>query len=571
VIDNKCGNISGELILKKQIGILDLPFHTLLLSVYPLLYLYARNSVFIPGNEIVRSLIISLGAGIFFLACFSLILRNWGKAGLLVSLLTTLFFSFGHAFNQLESAFPVIQKQLSSITWLLGVWLALFLVGSFAIIRIKNHNHLTQFVNIISITLIAFPLANIISTTITTNPGSLNREREYLEEIRQQAKAEESLYELKEHQKPDIYFIIFDAYERADKLQDLYGFDNSAFITALENRGFHVAEESRSNYLNTTYSLNTAMNLVYFSDFPTNLQRNAKLNLQTNYVSEFLRAQGYKIVVFDSGTGDSNNQYADNFITPDSIQEGKKPLLNPFETLAIRTTLGLVFLKGGEMRSENDGMDDVMAATVNRELDIRRSRVYSAFTHLPDYANSPEPHLLFAHIYLPHIPFLFGANGQELTYQKNMNFYWYEPSPENFIEQYLFQVEYLNSAILPVIDRIKADSTRPYVIILQSDHGDEKFLDWDNPTREGVDARSATLNAILFSDGYTDDLYPTRTTVNTFRLVFNHWFGTRYPLLPDKVYFHNHPLTQSPGEIPQFTEACLTFNICLTDRSAIAD
>lgn len=562
---NNIGKITRGHILKKKIRILDLPFHTLLLSVYPLLYLYARNSVFIPGNEIVRPLLLSLGVGIFFLASFGLILRNWGKAGLLASLLTTLFFSFGHAFNQLESGFPVFQKEPSAITWLLWAWLVLFLAGSFAIIRVKIHNHLTQLVNIISFALIAFPLVNIISTAITTNPVSLNREREKLAEIRLQAKAEESMNNLDDHQKPDIYFIIFDAYERADKLQALYGFDNSAFITALEDRGFQVASESRSNYLNTTYTLNTAMNMMYFSDFPSNLQRNAKLNLRTNYVSEFLRAQGYKVVVFDSGTGDSNNQYADNFITPDSIQEGKKPLLNPFETLAIRMTIGLVFLKGGEMRSENDGMDDVMAATVNRELGIRRSRVYSAFNHLPDYANRSEPHFLFAHIYLPHIPFLFSTNGQELTYRKNMNFYWYEPSPENFVEQYIYQVEYLNSAILPVIDRIKAESIRPYVIILQSDHGDDKYLDWDNPTQQGVDARSATLNSILFSDGYTVNLYPTRTTVNTFRLVFNHWFGTRYPLLPDKVYFHNHPLTQSPGEIPRFTEACQAFELCLPD------
>jgi hypothetical protein len=144
-----------------------------------------------------------------------------------------------------------------------------------------------------------------------------------------------------------------------------------------------------------------------------------------------------------------------------------------------------------------------------------------------------------------------------------MNFYWYEPAPENFVEQYLYQVEYLNSAILPVIDRIKAESKRPVVIILQSDHGDDKFLDWNNPTQQGVDARSATLNAIYYSDGFKGDFYPTMTTVNTFRMVLNHWFGTHYPILPETVFFHNHPLTQTPGEIPNFTNACEQFNVCI--------
>ena len=31
-------------------------------------------------------------------------------------------------------------------------------------------------------------------------------------------------------------------------------------------------------------------------------------------------------------------------------------------------------------------------------------------------------------------------------------------------------------------------------------------------------------------------LYPNITSVNTFRVVFNTFFGTQYPLLPDLIY-----------------------------------
>jgi hypothetical protein len=110
---------------------------------------------------------------------------------------------------------------------------------------------------------------------------------------------------------------------------------------------------------------------------------------------------------------------------------------------------------------------------------------------------------------------------------------------------------------------ILTNSNKPVVIVLQSDHGDEKFLDWDAPTSQGVSVRSAILNAIYYSDQVYDEFYPTMTPVNTFRVVFNHWFGTQYPLLFDKVFFHEHPISTRINEKPKFLDGCIHFNICL--------
>ena len=46
---------------------------------------------------------------------------------------------------------------------------------------------------------------------------------------------------------PDIYYIVLDAYGRADVLESLYGMDNTAFISALENKGFYIAGQSHTN------------------------------------------------------------------------------------------------------------------------------------------------------------------------------------------------------------------------------------------------------------------------------------------------------------------------------------
>jgi len=45
---------------------------------------------------------------------------------------------------------------------------------------------------------------------------------------------------------PDIYYIILDAYCRADILSEMYHHDNSDFLNYLTDNGFYVADQSRS-------------------------------------------------------------------------------------------------------------------------------------------------------------------------------------------------------------------------------------------------------------------------------------------------------------------------------------
>jgi hypothetical protein len=307
------------------------------------------------------------------------------------------------------------------------------------------------------------------------------------------------------------------------------------------------------------------MNLAYFHEFPDNILKQARYNLQTNYVNSFLKRQGYQVIVFDSGTGDTNNQYADRFLSVVENEPEDRPGLNAFEQLLVRTTLGLG-LMSGDADAEGGAAGNRIVDVVNQELDLRRSRITFALTHLPDYAAQEGPQFVFAHVYSPHIPFLYGPDGAELTYQAGMNFYWYEPPPENYIEYYTYQIDYLNRAVLESIDAILSRSHGPVVIILQGDHGDDHYVDWIAPDARGVNARTAILNAIYFSDGNYTELYPSITPVNTYRAVFNHWFGTRFAFLEDKVYAHPHPLKTPPGAIPKFLEGCAEFGICQPAR-----
>src|SRR5690606_9774336 len=62
---------------------------------------------------------------------------------------------------------------------------------------------------------------------------------------------------------PDIYYVIMDGYARSDTLKRDYGYDNSQFEGFLKEKGFHVIEDSRSNYRWTFLSLASSLNMEH--------------------------------------------------------------------------------------------------------------------------------------------------------------------------------------------------------------------------------------------------------------------------------------------------------------------
>lgn len=537
------------------------PIHAILLSVYPILFVYSRNLENIPFMDTLRFLLISVSFISFLLICFWFILKDWAKAGLLSSLIAGLFYSFGHVANAVENWLHhrEINFSVSLLAW---IWLGFFLSLSFAIIRKQNNVKTTQFLNLISLFLLSFTIFAII-TTGNINNDLDQEEINTLAQLRGETEAESTLKQIPFSEMPDIYYIILDGYLRSDYLEEYFEYDNSQFLNELEQRGFYIVASSRSNYLNTNYSLNSSLNLMYFHDYPKRIFIKTKSNLYTNYLHDFLQKNGYKTVVFDSGTGDTNEQETDIFVSMETPPPDDDHGINKFEQFFLRTTLGLLFYNNRSRENAPDQPTNLIRSTVNQELSLRRERIRHALDHLPDYADQADHFYLFSHIYLPHIPFLYGSDGEELTYHGYQNLYWYEVPQENYEEYYNYQIEYLNRAILITVDQILSDSNKPVVIILQADHGDEKYLNRDTPTKQGVDVRSAIFNAVYFSDEVYNDLYPTMTPVNTFRIVLNHWFGTQYPLLPDKVFFHEDPLSTQLNEKPEFIESCEQYNICL--------
>jgi hypothetical protein len=99
-------------------------------------------------------------------------------------------------------------------------------------------------------------------------------------------------------------------------------------------------------------------------------------------------------------------------------------------------------------------------------------------------------------------------------------------------------LEFLNPQIEQVIEKILSSSRVPPIIIIQGDHGPAAYLNWSKPPRESdLRERMTILNAYLLPGVDTQAISNSISPVNTFKVVFNEYFGTQYDLLPNESYY----------------------------------
>ena len=82
---------------------------------------------------------------------------------------------------------------------------------------------------------------------------------------------------------------------RADNLKVVYGFDNTAFIKDLSQRGFYVANCSQSNYAYTELSLASSLNANYLDVLGASHDAQADSLIQDSSVRLFLKTVGIRL------------------------------------------------------------------------------------------------------------------------------------------------------------------------------------------------------------------------------------------------------------------------------------
>ena len=437
----------------------------------------------------------------------------------MTSILVLLFFTYGHLYSYLKTV-EISGFVLGRHRQLMPFWVGLAVLGGWwSIKKLRNPQALTPTLNLISLILLVYPLYQIVSHTV----------RDYQIRSNVSKNLEQTVYsDLPLGYAPDIYYIILDAYGRADTLQTVFDYDNSEFLDFLKTKGFYVASCAQSNYSHTVLSLSSALNLNYIDAFSSGLDKTTDDRTQLvvagqyNSTRKILESMGYSTVSFSTNFPISEWKDADYYLEPPSTG------MNDFEVMFAQTTAWRMF------------MDFIKQPPEKKFANWERRRTLFLLEQLNEkVVQIPGPKFVFAHFIIPHRPYVFGANGEETEakfYQSGkMDF-------DVFLEGYTNQVKFINRNMEEVVNHILENSANEPIIIIQGDHGpdfwsvrtsDETFEDksWDVTTH-----RMHILNAYYFPDN-SSGLYESITPVNTFRLVFNKYFGEDYEMLEDVSRF----------------------------------
>jgi hypothetical protein len=513
-----------------------IPFHPLILGIYPALVLLASNVSQVVFTDTLRVFYASLLIILIVFGASSLIVKDLRKAALIASFMLIFFFSYGHVYSILKG-FSVGPIVIGRTLVILPVYVILFIVCTWWILtRLKNTFSATEIFNAIALFLLVIPLYTVSSYYV----------RSEMIRSSQQADVPAELAQRFDGEPPNIYYIILDMHARSDVLQKIYGYDNTWFTSALKAKGFYIAEESTSNYSSTLQSISSSLNMEYINYLQdeygaaSNNREPLGLLLAQNKVTEILKESGYRTGAFQSDDFYTEFRDADEYVkpTPDEVRRYQNFWsLNSFEGIFLQSTLVRTLYDLGIVSSEA-----AMAKTIETPYQLHRLTILNAVDHLPDFSDKKEPYFVFAHIISPHPPYVFGPNGEEIRHDQPFSLSG--PARQNggaeYMKLYIDQLHYTDQIILDMVEKILSESKTPPIIIIQGDHGPVSYFGEDEVVESNMQEQHAILNAYYFPQQKYDLLYPSISPVNSFRIVLNTFFGGEYELLPDKNYFIPH-------------------------------
>jgi ribosomal protein S8 len=320
-------------------------------------------------------------------------------------------------------------------------------------------------------------------------------------------------------EKPDIYFILFDGYTNSKTLNREFGYKNDFIENKLKADGFFVPSNSNSNYNFTHMSLGSELNLDYLSHLDNTHRFYTKDFFRANYTifhnefCEILKKQGYQInnySIFDI-------KNAPVKITPAMTQLSWRSVLGQTFFNKLRRDIGWHLIR---FYPEN-----YVPSSKKRKIETDVKRVAETFNGIITALKNPpqKPQFLYAHFLMPHETYYFDSTGKRLDISYTSN------APINR-KDYVQQVAYVNKFLMaPVVDSIFKYARRPFIIIIQGDHGYRAY------PPDKVNLEFQNFGSVYFPDKDYAVFHDSLSSVNTFRFVLNKYFHEQMPLLKDTM------------------------------------
>jgi hypothetical protein len=500
------------------------PFHPVLFAVAPILSVYVHNSTktLVDPAELLLPVVLSLAMTTVVWAALALFMRSAAKAAVAATIFLVFFYLYGHVAIAYGYGSAVHAQ-----TDLLLLW-TLLLVGTTWLVSRRLRRTLPSFIIRVTILLNCIAVAVLVAGLPAGIRAFADRHACVEREPVKVSAARREDY-------PDIYYIMPDAYARADVLASHYNTDISAFTQELVRLGFYIADSARSNYMQTDLSLASSLNCVYLDSLaeamgPESDDRRPLIDMiQHSRVVDFLRRRGYTIVSFASTYSGMDFADADIHVAP-------RWSPSEFQIVLANTTI----------------LRDALILLGTSQVDWHRNRVLYTLNELPNAGRRRHPVFVWVHLDSPHPPFVFDARGRWPPIPRSIwirrSRPWLDQSVIDHVDFHLYeryygpQVTYLNSLLIGVVRRILSQSTRPPVIVIHGDHGPGSVPDWDVLTHTQAREQPNIFYAVYLPPPAdpqepAPELYDSISPVNTFRVILPRYFDTTMTVLPDRSYF----------------------------------
>ena len=499
---------------------LQLPLHPWLIGAVPILFLYSQNFGLVIDNEVPALVFwILLVTTIGFVAAFA-ISRNVCKAALITSSISLLFSLSGHVHSLLAEDEPLI------------VWTALVLIAIAIVVAelqsIRSQRFFEQVtppLNLVSLALILIQVVALYTDFARPSYSELTIQTADSRPAiaAPAAKIQDS------PERPDIYYIIPDAYSSDIFLQSFMGYDNSKFTKALRARGFEVVPHAQTNYPSTLVSLASTLNMRHFSTNPTELNAFDYLRHSIAYseVAQYLSQLGYTYVqllsgyLFPSAIADINRDFTPSGTVDVEVDENAMATFlsdsaqNPETRVDLRNfyhqSLAPLYFETTLIKPIANEIYDLLQRDQLVSYDkYAPERFLDTVAEIESIAEMPEATFTLVHLLKPHRPTVFDKQGNVIG---RIQF----PTDR----QHLDELEFLNSKFIEMVDIILDESRHQPVIIFQADHG-SRF-----GALRGSGGRKVffdVYSAYAVPDQYSLDIPRLHTNINTFPLILNSVF-----------------------------------------------
>lgn len=312
-------------------------------------------------------------------------------------------------------------------------------------------------------------------------------------------------------EKPNIYFLLLDAYGRSDVIKSNLDYDNAEFVNFFKDKGFIVANQSYSNYSATATSLSATLNMNYI--IPADFNENEVFS-PDKVVLSILRKNNYKFISLPA--------YYD-FVIPKNTAD---VIITPSANILFSLT-NINFLQ--------TTIFELLTRLIRPFLYFGENEIKKIFQ-----LNKNESKFVFLHFLQLH----------DFAYDKNCKITPHIRQDGATHEDFHTNLSCINSFVMSSINQIMANDPQG-IIIVQGDHGPS----WWRTSSEFPTTSQEFENIFsIFSAVYIPDFdkgsIPAKyfsaspSPVNNFRIIFSYLSETPIELLPEHHYSYLfHELT----------------------------